>query len=208
MYNESFWEKYKITRSSWLFFKQYSDTTLFKLSSPLSSVFWISSAVVNGLNLGTPLIFWVLILLAVVSYLGPATYYFIQYSPFNVRVEWDPIEDNAMDVRAKHRGRLFLGNSNESRARVRVYFDESVDEYALKLHADGPLSAYPKDSPPASNFDGDENILENYNVDNRKFYFILKVESDGQDLGFGLDPSIKIKDHLNGEQTLLKIGIS
>lgn len=213
MYNPGpVWKRYQTTRQLTLFLKQYTDTLLFKLTAPGSSIFWISSSIfgnifkttsdVGGTEI-TVTLGDVLSLIALFVLIFPAIYFWYNFKPFNVIIEWDHLSQRDIDVRAKRRGRLVL-DDDEALVRIKVFFDESVNRYALELDPDRPLNIRPTDEPP--NADYEDGILRAENVNNPKFYFVLKITAE-DDL-YAYEPEIKIRDFNNNRKLLLRIGVT
>lgn len=189
MYDTSLWERYYISRKLVLFLKQYTATLLFKVSSPLSSVFWIVSSIVPQDQSTTFKI------IAVASLIGPPLYYYIMFRPFNVTIDWKQIKPkNKIVERANHRGHVYINDNDLAEVRVTVLFDNSVDSYSLTFDSDYPLEVYPGASAPSnSEYDEDENTLFANNVSNVRFFFTLKIEAESSDLNIH-DPTVRIKD--------------
>lgn len=169
MYETTIWERYYVIRRLVQYFQQYSNSLMFKISSPLSSVFWIISSIVGQE--------WALELklLAVFTLIGPAVYFYIMYRPFNVKINWNQLRPNGkITQRANFRNRIFIdGENNEAEVRVTVLFDKSVDSYSLQFDSDYPLETYPGTSAPNnSKYDEDSNILYADDVDNVRFVMI------------------------------------
>lgn len=189
MYDTYIWERYYLTRTIVLFLKQYTGTLLFKISSPLSSVFWILSSIVA--KTWTAELQW----FAIFVLIAPATYFAFMFRPFNVRVKWEQLKPNGnIAERANHRNHVYIDGENKAEIRVTVLFDSSVSSYRLQFDADHPLEAYPGSSAPDnSDYDEETNSLYAEEVDNVKFFFTLHIESDRDDLNIH-NPTVKIKD--------------
>ena len=133
MYNsDPLWKRTYITRKIGLFFVQYSETLLFKISSPLSSVFWILSSLAGSTS--STYLQWT----AVSTLILPAVYFFLMFRPFNVTIGWRQIKPNSkMAERANHRGHVYINEHEEhAEVRVTVLFDPSVDSYSLQFKSD------------------------------------------------------------------------
>lgn len=190
MYNaEPLWRKFYIARKTFRFLKHYTDSILFKISSPLSSVVWIFSSVFNSYS--DPLSY-----LAVAVLVLPAIYYYLMFSPFNVTINWNQVKPSGnYTQRANQRGQIYINKqSNTAQVTVNVLFDSHMDAYELEIDSDYGIEVYPgaSDPPAGAEYDEEKNIIKADNVDNPQFFFTLNIEHDS-DLTLH-DPNIRIKD--------------
>ncbi|WP_127117505.1 hypothetical protein [Halorubrum sp. PV6] len=199
MYNSSpLWERSYFARKSRRFWNHYSDSNLFKITSPLSSVFWIFSSIFSSYS--TPLA-----ITAVGTLILPAFYYYYMFRPFNIEIDWKQLTpQNSTTERANYRGRINVGE-DKARIRITALFDTHVNAYSLQLESDNGVDIYPTSGslPSVADYDEDTKTISADGVDNAKFFFTLVVEAD-EDMAIH-DPAVRIKDTHKYSQGLLEI---
>lgn len=188
------WTRYRPTRWIHRFLTQYTDTLLFKTTVPVSSGLAILSNLLDE-NM--------FLLLAILTLFLPPLYFAWRYRPFYVSLEWENLNPGDIHIRAEQRGRVVL-DDGQALVRVKVFFDESVSGYALKIDPDKPLSATPTDEPPNAEYK--DGILEQKDMENPQFYFGLRIrEVDPIKL---YEPEVRIRDANNNDKLLLSIGVT
>lgn len=199
MYNTSpLWERSYFARKFRRFWNHYSDSNLFKITSPLSSVFWILSSILSTYS--TPLA-----ILAVSTLILPAFYYYYMFRPFNIEIDWKQLSpQNNISERANYRGRIHVGET-QARVRITALFDTHVDSYSLQLESDNGVDIYPRNGtlPTVADYDEKTNTISANDVNNAKFFFTLIVEPN-EEMAIH-DPAIRIKDTYDYDQGGLRV---
>ncbi|QFU83372.1 hypothetical protein [Natronorubrum aibiense] len=212
MNGDSKWDRY-LPQKAIIFLKAYTSTLLFKISPLISTIFWISSAIVNKFSKAIPhagMAYLSLVTLALGSIILPSLWFYQQNRPFHIFLTWTPAEPEAVDRRLKHKELVRIRDAENGGANpcaiIHVYVDKKVGEYELKIDAKGPLKAKPSFAPAESKHE-DGNKIVCQNVETHDFYFPLEIEEVTGHEGGELNRYVHITDERRNGRRLLELEI-
>ncbi|WP_159077133.1 hypothetical protein [Halococcoides cellulosivorans] len=209
-------------RRLWLFLKEYHKSVWFAYSSPISSVFWLFTVFFGSSSSNKLLpnilpflteawVYYLLVIVAIGTYIVPAGVYWWKNRPFHVVVEWNPIEPDSTDHRLKRKNSVVPKTGEDrdaptAKVLVTIIFDNETEEYKLRFNSTGSLSVVPQYAPGNSVYDEENNVIVCDNVESSSFYFPLEITKDKSPSGV-LDQRVYMEDALNGDMTILDIEV-